>query len=151
LSCDWPAGATPSAFRQTDIWEMAFDDLVRWIVKGVVPPHASRIRLEADGRTVRRDAYANAVGGVRSVFVDVPTASIMPTSLAPGGIVVNPCAYVGYQLDFGPAQLKHLYPTHRAYVHQVKKDTGKLVRERFLLRDSARNLVAAARTSTIPQ
>jgi hypothetical protein len=147
LTCDWPAGATPSAFRQTDIWEMAFDNLVRWASWGVVPPHA---RLRADGRTVKRDAYGNALGGVRSVFVDVPVANIIPTSLAPGGIVANPCAYVGYQLDFSPAQLRQLYPTHRAYVHDVKKDATRLVHERFLLRDSARRLVAAARTAAIP-
>jgi hypothetical protein len=149
LTCDWPAGATPSAFRQTDIWEVAFDNLVRWVSRGIAPPHARRIELDADG-AVKRDAYGNALGGVRSVFVDVPTASITPTSLAPGGIVANPCAYVGYQLEFGPAQLRQLYPTHRRYVHKVKKETHKLVRERFLLRDSARRLVAAARAANIP-
>ena len=63
------AGATPSAFRQTDIWAIAFDNLVRWISKGVTPPRAPRIELEADGRTVKRDANGNALGGVRSGFV----------------------------------------------------------------------------------
>ena len=58
LTCDWTAGATPSAFRQTDIWAMAFDDLVCWISKGVAPPRAARIELEADGRKVKRDANA---------------------------------------------------------------------------------------------
>jgi alpha/beta hydrolase family protein len=151
LTCDWPTGATPSAFRQTDIWEIAFNNLARWIAKGVAPPHASRIQLEADGTTVKRDTHGNALGGVRSVFVDVPTASIMPTSLAPGGVVKNPCAYAGYQLDFSPVQLQQLYRTHRGYVQRVTKDTGTLVRERFLLPESARKAVAAARRSNIPQ
>jgi hypothetical protein len=149
LDCDWPAGATPSAFRQTDIWAMAFDNLVRWISRGVAPPRAARIELEADGRTAKRDANANALGGVRSVFVDVPTASIMPTSLAPGGVVRNPCAYAGYQLDFSPDKVQQLYRTHARYVQQVTKDTDKLVRERFLLRASARELVSAARASNV--
>jgi Alpha/beta hydrolase domain len=150
VSCDWPADARPSAFRQTDIWETAFDNLARWVAKGIAPPHARRIRLESDGKTVKRDAHGNALGGVRSVFVDVPTATITPTSLAPGGVVKNPCAYVGYQLDFDAAQLQQLYPTHAAYVHAVAAATGRLVRERFLLRDSAQHLVAAARASNIP-
>jgi hypothetical protein len=149
LDCDWPAGATPSAFRQTDIWAMAFDNLVGWISKGVTPPRAARIELEADGRTVKRDANGNARGGVRSAFVDVPTASIMPTSLAPGGVVRNPCAYAGYQLDFSPDKLQQLYRTHPRYVQQVTKDTDKLVRERFLLRASARELVSAAQASNV--
>ena len=149
LDCDWPPGATPSAFRQTDIWAMAFDNLVRWISKGVTPPRGARIELEADGRTVKRDANGNARGGVRSVFVDVPTASIMPTSLAPGGVVRNPCAYAGYQLDFSPKKLQQLYRTHARYVQQVTADTDKLVRKRLLLPESARELVAAAQDSNI--
>jgi hypothetical protein len=150
LSCDWPTGATASAFRQTDIWDMAFDNLVHWIDQGVAPPRAPRIQLEPDGKTVKRDANGNAVGGVRSVFVDVPTASITPTSLAPGGIVKNPCAYVGYQLDFSPARLQALYPTHARYVAEVRSDTNRLVRERFLLRDDARDLVTTAEQAKVP-
>jgi len=149
LTCDWPAGATPSAYRQTDIWDMAFDNLVRWIEHGVAPPRAARIALATDGATPERDADGNALGGVRSVFVDVPTASIMPTSLAPGGVVKNPCAYVGYQLDLSPDRLRQLYRTHAGYVAQVTKDTKRLVRERFLLPVDARALVTAAENSNV--
>ena len=53
LSCDWPTGATASTFRQTDIWDMAFDNLVHWIDQGVAPPRAPRIQLETDGKTVK--------------------------------------------------------------------------------------------------
>jgi hypothetical protein len=149
VSCDRPPDAKPSAFRQTDIWAMAFDSLVRWISTRVAPPHAPRIELEADGKTVRRDTHGNALGGVRSVFVDVPTASITPTSLAPGGVVMNPCAYIGYQLDFTPAQLRALYGTHASYVHQVITATNKLVGQRFLLPENARPLVDAAQQSSV--
>ena len=113
------------------------------------PPRAARIELEADGRTVKRDANGNARGGVRSVFVDVPTAGIMPTSLAPGGVVMNPCAYAGYQLDLSQQRLRQLYRTHAGYVQQVAKDTDRLVRGRFLLPASARGLVASARDSSV--
>jgi Alpha/beta hydrolase domain len=149
LSCDWPAGAVPSAFRQTDIWAMGFDSLVRWVSSGVAPPHAPRIELEADRRTVRRDTNGNARGGVRSTFVDVPTASIMPTSLAPGGVVANPCAYAGYQLPLGQQRLQQLFGTHAGYVAAVTKDANRLVAERFLLPADAGRLVAAAQGSTI--
>jgi hypothetical protein len=149
LTCDTPPGATPSAFRQTDIWGVTFDNLVRWVTTGRGPPHAPRIQLEPDGKTVKRDARGNVIGGVRSVFVDVPTAGITATSLAPGGVVRNPCAYVGYQLDLSPQQLRQLYGTHAGYVRQVTKDTAKLVRERFLLPGDARALVVAARESNV--
>jgi hypothetical protein len=149
LTCDRPPGATNSSFRQTDIWDMAFDNLARWISTGTAPPRAPRIQLEADGKTVKRDAYGNALGGVRSVFVDVPTAGIMPTSLAPGGLVKNPCAYAGYQLDLTRAQLQQLYRNHAGYVQKVTADTKKLVRERFLLAEDARRLVTSAQQSTV--
>jgi hypothetical protein len=149
LTCDWPPGATPSAFRQTDIWNMAFDNLARWIATGRPPPRAARIDLEADGKTVERDTNGNALGGVRSVFVDVPTASIMPTSLAPGGLVKNPCAYVGYQLDLPQEQLQQRYATHAEYVEQFTKDAKRLVGTRFLLADDARELVTAAQDSNV--
>ena len=149
VSCDRPAAARPSAFRQTDIWAMAFDNLVRWITTGVAPPHALRIALAADRTTDQRDARGNAIGGVRNVFVDVPTASIIPTSLAPGGVVMNPCAYVGYQLDFSSAQLKHLYRNHAGYVRQVTTDAAKLVRQHLLLPEDARRLVDLARQAAV--
>ena len=76
-------------------------------------------------------------------------SSITPTSLAPGGVVMNPCAYAGYQLDFKQDKLVQLYRTHAGYVQQVVKDTKKLVRERFLLPEDARGLVAAARQSDV--
>ena len=75
----------------------------------------------------------------------------MPTSLAPDGVVKNPCAYVGYQLDLSPEQLRQLYRTHAGYVRQVTKDTKWLVRERFLLPGDARELVTAAEQSNTMQ
>ena len=77
LTCDWPAGATPSVFRQTDIWEMAFDNLDRWIAKGVRPPHARRIRLEADGRhgQARRHAGTPSAACAASSSTCRPRAS----------------------------------------------------------------------------
>ena len=108
-----------------------------------------RIKLEADGKTVRRDTNGNALGGLRTVFVDAPTASIVPTSLAPGGVVMNPCAYVGYQLDFDHAKLQELYRTHDGYVQAVVTSTRKLVREGFLRSEDARELVTAARHSNV--
>jgi hypothetical protein len=149
LTCDWPPGAVPSAFRQTDVWNVAFDNLAHWITTGTAPPRAPRIDLEADGKTVKRDADGNALGGVRSVVVDVPTASITPTSLAPGGVVKNPCAYAGYQIDLTQQRLRELYANHARYVAQVGRDASRLVKEHFLLPSDARHLVAAAQQSSV--
>lgn len=149
LSCDLPSGASPSMFSQIQIWEMALDNLVRWVSQGIPAPHAARIELEADGKTVVRDANGNALGGVRTVFVDVPTATIVPTSLNRGGVFGNPCAFVGYQLNFSQQKLEQLYGNHGGYVEQVVEDAVKLVREHWLLPDNAAELIAAAAQSDI--
>jgi Alpha/beta hydrolase domain len=151
VQCDWPPGATPSMFKQTQVWDMGLDNLVRWVSHGIPAPRAQRIEVASDGKTVVRDASGNALGGVRTVFVDVPTATIMPTSLAPGGVVANPCAYVGYQLDFSPAKLQQLYRTHAGYTASLVRDTSKLVGERWLLPASAGDLIAAAKGSSVLQ
>jgi hypothetical protein len=62
---------------------------------------------------------------------------------------MNPCAYVGYQLDLSQEQLRELYRTHAGYERQVAQVTTKLVRERFLLPDHAHELVGAARESDV--
>ena len=123
--------------------------LVKWISKGTPPPRAPRINLEAHGKTVVRDANGNAVGGVRSVYVDVPAATVMATSLAPSGVLSNPCAYLGHQLDFAPDNLEQLYGSHNGYVQRVTKEVKRLAKEGLLLPEAAREQIAAARASNI--
>jgi hypothetical protein len=149
LQCDWPPGASPSTFKQTQAWDMALDNLVRWVSHGVPAPRAQRIELESDEKTVVRDANGNALGGVRTVFVDAPTATIVPTSLAPGGVLANPCAYVGYQLDFSQTKLEQLYRTHAGYVASAVMDANRLVGEHWLLPAGASELIAEAKGSSV--
>lgn len=151
LQCDWPAGASSSTFKQTHIWGMALDNLIRWVSRGVPAPHAPRIAVQADGTTIVRDASGNALGGVRSVVVDVATATIVPTSLNPGGVPGTPCGYVGYQLDFSQPRLVQLYANHGAYVNRVVKDVHRLVGGHWLLPDDARAEIADAVESHVPR
>jgi hypothetical protein len=151
LQCDWPPGASPSTFSQTQVWDMALENIVHWVTQHTPAPHAARIQLKANGKTVERDATGNALGGVRTVFVDVPTATIVPTSLAPGGVLANPCAYLGYQLNLSDSRLEQLYRSHAGYVTAVRVATAKLVKEHWLLPASAAALVIQAEQSAILQ
>ncbi len=38
VMCEWPPGAIASAFNQTQMWDMAFDNLVKWISKALLRP-----------------------------------------------------------------------------------------------------------------
>ena len=150
LDCDWPAGATPSAFRQTDIWAMAFDNLVRWISRGVAPPRAARIELEADGRTVSATpTRTRSAGCAASSSTSRRRASCRRAS--------HRAAWSGTRAPTratsstsARTRLQQLYRTHarlRAAGHQGHQ---QLVRERFLLRRSARDLVATAEQANVP-
>jgi hypothetical protein len=149
LPCDWPAGAVPSAFRQTHVWQMGLDNLVRWIARDIPPPRAQRILLEHDGSTVVRDRNGNASGGVRTTVLDVATATVVPTSLNPGGVPGNPCAYVGYQLNFSRDLLERRYHSHGGYVRRVVRVARSLVRHHWLLPADARNEVVTAVRSDV--
>ena len=106
--------------------------------------------LTPDGTSVVNDANGNAVGGVRTVFVDVPTATIVPASLNAAGVLTSPCAYAGYQLNFSQQQLEQLYGTHGGYVSAVVQDAHQLEREHFLLSGDAKQLITDAAQSNVP-
>ena len=133
----------------TQFWHGAISDmglrnLVRWVADGVPAPSAARIRLI--GHTVVRDRYGNAVGGVRSSYVDVPFASYAALSInyQPG----TRCDMIGYQFRLGAATLKHLYPTHASYVRRVRVDLARLQTQGWITaQDAAAELREAARAN----
>jgi hypothetical protein len=98
---------------------------------------------------VVRDRDGNARGGLRTTVLDVPIATIVPTSLNPGGVPGNPCAYVGYQLNFSRKLLERRYHTHAGYVRRVARDARALVRRHWLLPADARNEVVTALRSDV--
>lgn len=105
--------------------------------RGVRPPTAERFVY--DGTTIARDAYGNALGGLRSPYVDVPIASY---GLPPGGA----CPYIGTKTPFTAEQLNGLYRSHGQYVALVTRGAAKLVAGRHVLpADGARIVVESIR------
>jgi len=76
---------------------------------------------------VQRDSLGNALGGVRSPALDVPTARYYARMSGPAI-----CELWGYREPFGSAQLKSLYPTHEDYVSKVRGSVAELVANRWL-------------------
>jgi hypothetical protein len=69
---DFPAGAFTA---------LGLNYLVEWLEKGKTPPHAPPI--ETANGAIAVDEYGNAKGGVRNVFVDVPTRQTWLLSKTP--------------------------------------------------------------------
>ena len=84
----------------------------------------------------------NAKGGLRSPIVDSPTASWHPIGTG--------CNLWGYKVPFTADQLKKLYPTHDAYVRQVRQQTDQLVRDGWITEQDGRYLLMVAEKSSVP-
>jgi len=102
--------------------------------------------------TVVRDQFGNAVGGVRSSYVDVPYASYSALSVndpAANQPEAN-CSLIGYQFRLPEATLRRLYPTHAAYVYKVAEDLARLWAQGWVTRDDAGGQLLEAVGADVP-
>lgn len=95
----------------------AFVNLVAWVMEGKAPPSARRIAV-ARGEMVR-DAFGNVEGGLRSPYVDVPTARYEPAKYLRH--------LVGAEMPFAPDTLRELYPTREDYLERFNQGIDSLV------------------------
>jgi len=147
--CTVPAGGQPNPYPLSYVLDGAFANLVRWSREGVAPPTASRISVtgagQPDAATVL-DAHGNAVGGVRTPYVDVPTGTYHPTSEGPGYCG----ALFGSFVPFAEAELRSLYPTHRDYVDKVTAQVRALVHARWYTAQDGARAIHEAEHADVP-
>jgi Alpha/beta hydrolase domain len=117
-------------------------NLKQW-AEGVAPPYGPR--YEYSGNQIVLDQYGNAVGGVRSPYLDVPIATYNAGTSGP-----FTCLVLGYKAPFSDDQLADLYSNHGDYVRDVVKVTNELVRDRFLLRVDSNDIVSEAAHASVP-
>jgi Alpha/beta hydrolase domain len=118
-------------------------NLDRWVRGDIAPPRAAPIRVE-NGAPVL-DEHGNVVGGVRSPYVDVPTATWFGSATG-----ASFCFIAGWERPFDAAKLQALYPTHGAYVGKVVRSAGQLVADRFLTPADGVALIREAAAADIP-
>jgi len=118
---------------------VALYHLLRWVDKGIVPPHAPRIIMDMytlnDGSLMQLDKYGNPMGGIRTTWVDVPLFKYTmhnppnPASTGAGsGRMQTPllCYLSAYQTPIDPAIVKKKYGTPANYVKLVEKRLNEL-------------------------
>ncbi|MEZ5331896.1 MAG: alpha/beta hydrolase domain-containing protein [Thermoanaerobaculia bacterium] len=118
-------------------------NLVSWIEDGVAPPPGVLIDVDGSG-AVLRDAFGNALGGVRLPTLDVPLGQFQPRNFGPG-----PCVPGGSYFEFDEATLDGLYPHHGPYVSKVTKSANRNAKDRFLLHDDAVAYIVEAAHSEV--
>ena len=105
----------------------AFAAMKVWVHDGVTPPRAERIALNSSNSAFINDEFGNAMGGMRSVYLDVPTATWITNS--PGPAV---CNNLGQQRPFAWSQLEALYGNSDNYRKQVLESLENLVSQGWL-------------------
>jgi hypothetical protein len=126
----------------TDALDAAFANLTRWIRDGVAPPKAERIKIENPGTPQARialDQYGNAIGGVRTPYVDVPIATFYTTSKGE-----TFCPELAHTVPFDWARLNNLYGTPQNYAAKVGQSVDRMVRERWLTESDGKKIKAEA-------
>jgi Alpha/beta hydrolase domain len=132
-----------SRFPNSIAFNAIYRNLDEWARKGIAPPRAEPILVE-NGQPVL-DEHGNVKGGVRSPFVDVPTAQWTGTSTGPSF-----CSIAGHEKPFDAARLKALYPTSATYVQAVRRNVDALVAARFVTREDAQKLIREAESRRMP-
>ncbi len=120
--------------------DAAFANLTRWVRDGVPAPRAERVAVENGGTPEARivlDQVGNAVGGVRSPFVDVPVATYRTNSGGPGL-----CRNLAHEEAFDWARLEEMYGSARDYATQVSESVDRLVQARWLTESDGRKIKA---------
>jgi hypothetical protein len=151
-----PGVVDPNPYPFSYIANAAFADLTTWVDDGTPPPRAARIKVAGGGSnggsvTVARDRFDNALGGLRTPFVDVPTATYSPSdSVSHDSELSGLCELLGYSTPFSLATLQSLYASHNDYLARVTRESNNLVRARFWLASDAEQVVQQAAHADVP-
>ncbi|HMI92947.1 MAG TPA: alpha/beta hydrolase domain-containing protein [Polyangiales bacterium] len=150
-----PVIEAPSDFPMDMLVGGALVNLRGWVVDGVPPPRADRLVIlperaggpcgrRPEARPLRRDEHGNAVGGLRSPWVDVPIATYYPHSTprsvhgAPEGgapVRLEPADVadlMGCMSAFPPEKLRALYGTPEHYRERFEAALQPLVDGRWI-------------------
>jgi hypothetical protein len=118
----------------------AYANLDQWVRTGTPPPKAARIDTKDIGGKPAfvSDEIGNATGGVRSPYVDAPTAIYHPGHGDAPGCGNN----FGYSEPLNFARLDALYGSYKAYAARVLQSLDRLTKDRWVTAADAQRIRA---------
>jgi hypothetical protein len=154
---EWPFAAPctpPVTLMEESIlrvaYDVALDALDGWARRGVVPKRIPRIETRAGtdpAFTVAVDQYGNARGGLRTPYLDVPTAKYVTSSPGPAN-----CPEIGHVEPFDAAKLRTMYGSFDGYAAKVRQSIAQLTARGWMTRADAaaltRELIDRKRATT---
>lgn len=136
INCDSPMNAGPSAW----LFNNAVRAVERWVSEGAAPPGAARITVSDDQQAIVRDQFGNALGGIRSPYLDAPAATLSGEGQDGNSF----CYQFGTTALFDQASMAMLYTDRAGYIAAVQSSADAAVEAGFLLREDAERIVTAA-------
>ena len=128
------------------VLEAAVHRLDRWVRDGQPPPKATPLAAvpgakPGDSPSLMLDKNGNALGGVRTPWVDVPTAKLSGLGQSGEGFAF----LFGTTVVFDASTLAQLYPGGRSeYLAKFKQSLDTTVSAGFLLKDDVAEIMALA-------
>jgi hypothetical protein len=124
----------------TYTFHSAFANLDQWVRKGTPAPRAPRIEVAGEGAQARiaKDQFGNALGGVRTPWVEVPIATYHAGHGPGPGCGQN----FGYTEPFSWARLDALYGSYKTYASRMSQAVDRSVKERWLTEADGRKIKA---------
>ncbi|HEY1651995.1 MAG TPA: alpha/beta hydrolase domain-containing protein [Acidimicrobiales bacterium] len=136
-----PVNAGP---QQHYVAQAALAHLVRWVLEGTAPPIAPRLEVDDTGTDYRKDELGLALGGIRTPWVDVPTAVM-------GGLgqAGESFAFLfGRTTPFDETTLATLYPGGRAeYLERFASALDATIEAGFVLAEDRAEILGVAGAS----
>ncbi len=146
-----PANVEPTDFPTRYVFDAAWRNLDRWVRQGVAAPHATPMTLKpgaaklAPDQQFVLDAEGNAKGGLRTPYVDVPTARWIGAKSG-----AFQCLFYGYKFPFDRAALTRLYGDHAGYVAKVRTSAAALRKQGWLTAVDSAAIVREAEAAKVP-
>jgi Alpha/beta hydrolase domain len=136
-----PINAGP---QQHYVSHAALDHLVRWSAGGQAPPLAPRLDVNADGTGYQLDHLGLALGGIRTPWVDVPSAVM--SGLGQSG--ESFAMLFGRTEPFDDDTLASLYPEGKQdYLAKFEGSLDAAVASGFILQEDRAEILAVAAAS----
>ena len=113
-----------------------FANLDAWARSNIPPPRAQAIETDAGSNgsvlEIKRDKNGNAIGGLRTPYMDVPVATYYTSSEPADEESVPYCVTQGYKIPFEKEKIMGLYPTRESYLSKVNDMVDSMVKQRYL-------------------
>ncbi len=138
---DSPVNAGP---QQHYVSEAALAHLVRWSQGGEPPPMAPRLAVDEAGTGFHTDEHGLAVGGIRTPWVEVPTAVMAGLGQSGESFAM----LFGRTEPFDDVTLKALYPGGKGeYLKRFEASLDAAIAAGFILDDDREEILGVAAAS----